>query len=103
MSDREAAVGCITAIPVAILAFVVKAWALVILWGWFITPTWHVDAPTKTVALGLSILWGTLTHDPGAARKDTDDESYWTTYTAILVGPVVSVGLGWLVKYCGGL
>ena len=55
-NEKAEMVGCAVLIPMLIVSVLLKAWAITTLWGWFITPTWNMAPPSRSVAVGLSIL-----------------------------------------------
>jgi hypothetical protein len=97
MEKEEVALGCLAAIPALALSLVLKAWALSILWGWFINPIWHGPTPTKVSFIGISTIWGLVTHDP--TRYAKEEQSVWEMYTSIILAPLCSLGFGWLILW----
>lgn len=77
---------------------VVRAWALMVLWGWFLTHLGLV-AISMGHAVGVSITLRTLVQPH---RVDLDDDTPWEKRLGTAVGHLVAmpiiVGLGWVVK-----
>ncbi len=97
-----AVLGCVGIIPVTILGIILKAWAIVTLWGWFIYPMWHIAVPSNKAAVGLSILFAAI-HAPSTESKaeKNNDSALWTVtkiYGRLVLSPVMSVAMGWLVN-----
>lgn len=81
-------------------AVIIRAWALVTLWGWFIVPVF-VGAPviTMPVAIGISLLVGMFTQhlqDKVADPKKSKTEAFADSLARAIIGPTVTVGFGWI-------
>lgn len=96
-----AAIGCLGIIPALAIGWVLNAWAIVLLWGWFILPTWGVLAPSRPAALGLSMLLGLLHSTPESPRDPTKTtgEIIAKCYGTILLKAPMVVGFAWIVKH----
>jgi hypothetical protein len=82
-------------LPVTIpLSVLLRAWVIVLLWGWFIEPMWHITTPTRGSAVGLSLLVSFLTYDSSTKK---DDRSLWVGYVIIFIGPLLTAFAGWCV------
>ena len=94
-------VGCIGLIPAAIFGYIIRAWAIVTLWGWFVVPYFHLEPPAYPVALGLSMLCHMLCGSSSAAASNVKFESATgavaSAYATILLHPVMSVSIGWMI------
>jgi hypothetical protein len=107
MSSEEtaSAIGCMGLFPAMILSYVLRGWAIVTLWGWFMTPVFHVQPPSGAIAIGLGIVGGMLagTSDIEYSSADTKDKSVgaimWNVYAKLLLRAPTAVGLGWIVKH----
>lgn len=101
-SDGAAGVlGCVAIIPVAVIGYMLRAWAIVTLWTWFVFPMWHVAIPSNKAAVGLAVLIGALSPHEASSESSKDESAYVTFATAcikILIYPVGSVLVGWCVK-----
>ncbi len=89
----------LTAITVMILAHILRAWAVVLLWNWFVLPTFttapHLNYP---VALGLSMLVGYMVNANPSAQvtKEEEEKSFTNKVLTALLTPVVIVFSGWV-------
>jgi hypothetical protein len=99
-------VGCIGLIPAVIIGYVLRGWALVTLWAWFVTPKFHIEPPNAAVAIGIGILAGMLTgtSDLSSSKSDSDEDDSALTkmlsvYGQILCRAPLAVGIGWIVKH----
>ena len=83
----------------------ISAWAITVLWAWFVLPIVPFLPPLGYAqAIGIQLVISAIRPHPISPCEDrrTTQEKI-----AILVGaalaPVFLVGVGWLVKYFGGL
>ena len=75
-----------------------NGWAASTLWGWFIVPTFNAPAISITQAAGVALVVGVFR----AKISSPKDEMKWSTrIVAIIIGPPISVGLGWVIKWLG--
>lgn len=94
-------IGCLGLIPAMALSTVLRAWAIVTLWTWFIYPTWHIAIPSKPAAVGLAILIAAIAPPRGDSEREPGrgtSEIFLDAYGALLLPPLFAVGLGWIVK-----
>lgn len=102
---KVAIFGCVGLFPAMVASIWLRGWALLTLWGWFVTPMWHVAAPSMASALGLSLLIGLLTNDYPDAPKDpskSTGEVLLTAYAKLLLASPLSVGMGWVCRLYEG-
>ena len=88
-------IGCLILLATLPLLYSIRAWAIIVLWGWFIEPAWHIATPSKASACGLSILLGMFTSQ--VSPKET--VSIWVSLTELFLGPVFAVCFGWVVLW----
>lgn len=88
-------VGLIIAVIVGLFLFAIyNAWALTILWGWFIVPL-GVKALSLAHAYGFTLVTGFILSTRGV--KDHKDKEDWiSTVVTLLLLPLVVLGLGWI-------
>ncbi len=108
-SDRDTGVviiGCIGIIPAIILSYVLRGWAIVTLWIWFVTPVFHVQAPNGAIAIGLGVVGGILagTSDiDTSSNKSTENQSalsiMLSAYVKVLLKAPMAVAFGWVVRH----
>jgi hypothetical protein len=94
----------IVALAIGILGAILRAGSAVILWRWFVVPTFGLPELTKALAFGLSVTalqlfpWAAPDHKKNVTRADVLG-SMLTPYLQAGVG----LGIGYLVKLAGGL
>lgn len=98
--------GCIGLIPAYIASYVLNAWAIIKLWGWFIYPNYGLPVPGKATALGIALLVGLMTHQyqvtPETPNKKPLD-SLVDAYAHLLFNPVGTVLAGYIIRqWLGG-
>lgn len=86
----------------AIVSIFLRAWALTVLWGWFIVPTFHIAPITMTVAMGASVIIGLFRVAEYKALEETTDplekrKRYTHVASQWLLVPLMSVAMGWLI------
>lgn len=96
-----AAIGCLGLIPALVIGMVLRAWAMVTLWSWFIAPTWHVGAPKYAACLGISALLGLLheSSGSGSSKHESAGSALATAYSKILLAGPFAVACGWVFKH----
>ena len=80
----------------------VNGWALSMLWGWFVVPTFQMPDLRIVEAIGLAMIVSFLTAtrqtntggkgDQTSLREKIIEYSSW-----MIVYPVMAVGIGWIV------
>src|SRR5262245_30592655 len=88
-----------------IASYLLNGWALTVLWGWFIRPTFHLPALNIAPAIGLSIVIWLLTrrYDANEKRERTTTEKWLEPIVYAIVSPLLSLGIGWIVHlFMGG-
>lgn len=74
MSDtKNDLIVLVASLAIAPVAVAWRAYALSLMWGWFIVSTFHVPAITSAQALGVSMVAATITI--GVARDEDKDDS----------------------------
>lgn len=81
-------------IPLSML----RGWATVKLWGWFVAPVFHVPELTLVPAMGISLLVSFLTTQlhTDTDEKKTDAEKFGRDLIYSIFIPLMGVGFGWL-------
>ena len=78
-----------------------NGWTLSVLWGWFVAPLFGIPNISIAAAIGLVLTIQLL------IRVDYDEDRYKDKTVAelsdvvigkALIGPFVTIGLGWIVK-----
>jgi hypothetical protein len=89
-----------TIITLAVLAalaglLIEYGWAVSTLWGWFIVPLGGREISIP-LAIGIGLTLGALRFSK--TKKEDDNLGWHEKLIAPVVGPLVAVGLGWIVK-----
>lgn len=88
----------------SVFVSLLRAWAVVTLWAWYVTPVFGIAAPGYLQAVGLLLLVATILLDIPKTSTDKKDTAAQTTQLVVpVLAPVFAVCLGWIVKYFGGL
>lgn len=75
------------------------AWALRMLWGWFLVPLFALTVPGYTQAIGIGLI---VTMFQPFRTTDLTDQEKLKLLGYRVVGPLVAVGIGALVHLAGG-
>ena len=78
-----------------VVCCVLEGWALTVLWGWFIVPTFGLPSLRIPYAIGLSLVVGMLTH---RVRKPEDTPETAFFLIVSLINPFVFVAIGAVVR-----
>lgn len=95
MKLSKAEIGLIK-IGVAIVCSIWQAYAISILWGWFITPQWQIPAPRIIIILGILLIKSLVflkTSELRSSTNETNEEWLQDTVNMFLL-PLVSLGVG---------
>lgn len=93
--------GCLGLFPVLVAGIYLKGIAIILLWGWFVTPTYRIDPPRIAVAVGISVLMDLLTKEYPEISKDPIKSANTVmieAYIKILSKAPIAIGMGWVVK-----
>ena len=100
-----AAIGCIGVIPALVIHYVARGCVLQVLWGWFLTPIFHIPVPGIAYCLGIGILIGYLS---GVSTPDTNTQGNKSRsvvqiitelYAKLLMEPFLILGIGWVIHH----
>ena len=87
-------------LAVTALGFVWSGFALSILWGWFMVPTFGLAPLSIPSAIGVSMVMGYITHQ--YQKKNTSDIIVWAgvadAVADTLLRPAMTLLAGWIVK-----
>jgi hypothetical protein len=99
-SGGELTMGCIVILLIIPIGIFMRAWALTMMWGWFVTPfgLMHLG---YAHALGLASCVALFSGVTGLQNKDDDeDKTIWTlvgkTFVGAVIIPLFVVGMGWV-------
>ena len=95
----KVAFGCIGALAIIVVATLLNGWALMVLWGWFIVPTFAAPALNMGQALGLGVIVSFLTHQVQQDSGDSDADPWPALAKAAFVAiakPLLALGFGWV-------
>jgi hypothetical protein len=107
---REASVkaGCLSVLVVlacGVPSMLLGAHVLRELWGWYVTTTWDVAAPSMPAAYGLVLIARFFSSLPREREEDKDRKLLDVTIRGVLAPPIKYLGLwgfGALVHTCWG-
>lgn len=85
-------------IATLILISLWNAWAIAILWAWFIAPVFNAPIIGYWQAAGIALFASTI--KPNTISKDAKNTNALGT---MVFGPPVAVAFGWLIKVLGGM
>jgi hypothetical protein len=94
----------VIAIAISVYGTVLKGWAMVTLWAWFVIPAFGLQALTMPVAIGLGFLlhlFQYIDFNSIEAHQDKDPNLLMKSIKSFMFAtlfPLFSVGGGWLVK-----
>ena len=82
------------------LWYVWSGFALTILWGWFMVPTFGLPQLALAPAIGVAVVVGYLTHPwrPTEDAKDTKTERMVEGFAFMAMKPALALLVGWIVK-----
>jgi hypothetical protein len=97
---------CLAALLVPILlvaSSLLRGWALSVLWGWFVVPFFHLPPLSIVLAIGLGLVVGMFKGNTNTDiyNKETNKTDWTKTLTlcaGIFLSPLLSVGIGYIVK-----
>ena len=83
----------------------INAWAVVVLWAWFVLPIVPFLPPLGYAqAIGIQLVMSAILPHPTSLCEDKRTISEKVgVLIEIALAPVFLVGVGWLVRYFGGL
>jgi len=89
-------------IPVLrVISVVASGYALTVLWGWFVIPTFGAPALSLPAAYGLSMIVSFMTYQETKSVATSDDSSIWMTllkgFFMAIFRPAFALLFGWLV------
>jgi hypothetical protein len=87
----------------AVPAMLLRAWALRILWGWFVVGYFSLPALTYVEAMGLAIVVGMFKSTHVNKTQEGETAHWGAALIDMFSGPLLAVGTGWLVRYFGGV
>lgn len=99
MSDETEKEGCadlLVFLAAAPVGAVLRGWAMVHLWGWFVTPVFSVPAPTLAMCIGLSFTAQVFIVAPRGGKKK---QSLLSQALKAVLLPLVIAGCGWCVHW----
>jgi hypothetical protein len=77
-----------------------SGFALSVMWGWFIVPTFGLPALDLAPAIGLAMVVGYLTHQYDSSKEATGDhlERLLRPLGFLIARPAIALVMGWVVK-----
>lgn len=91
------------AVPIWLVALSVGyGWALSVLWGWFVVPTFNLPQLSVPVAIGLTMTARLLmptSYAQGDTKANSPSDFFGIMLGSLAVIPTM-VGFGWVIKQC---
>ena len=95
----------IVAVSMAVLGLTLSAiwrgYVLMMLWAWFVVPTFNLSDLVLTQAMGLALLVSFLTYQMDADKKPEEDVAFTERVIRTLVNaalaPLLALVIGWCV------
>ena len=85
-------IGLIAVIP---LSSIFNGWVLSVIWGWFVSPLFHLPEPRIPFAIGISVITGLLTR---SSCKKSDDHWSVAIISSFTV-PASYLLMAWIVRF----
>ena len=82
---------------VVALSVLLDGWALSLLWGWFIVPTFNAPELTLAPAIGLALVVRYLTTHFEQPEDDDPVENLIRAIVHAAVKPMMALAIGWIV------
>lgn len=85
------------ALSTIVVAIVLRAWVLTVLWGWFLVPLGIPEVSIPT-AIGIALILGLFTQH--LAKEENKEKNIIADIGIRAIGaPIVSLVLGWIVTF----
>ncbi len=90
----------VTSMSFFALSCLYSGFALSVLWGWFIVPTFNLPALNIASAIGISLIVSYLTHQVDTNKKDErpHHEQFIANVIFALLKPTIALAFGWIIK-----
>lgn len=75
-----------------------KSYVITILWSWFVVPYFNLPPLSIWLVYGLMTLYGIFKSDY-TVKKEQDDTNWKSTFVMLLLGPAMSLGVGYLIHH----
>ena len=93
------ALGCLGYIVVLIFGTALNGWALSVLWGWFIVPTFGASKLEIAPAIGLAMVVSFLTAKFQMQDEGGDAKRRLVTHSVfVIIHPLLALAIGWIVQ-----
>lgn len=96
-----AILGAIAAVPIIIaLSSIFNGYALCVLWGWFMVPTFGLPKISIPAAIGIALVIRYLTREMSASKSDEEGgfkESLLMDILIAILQPSFALFFGWIV------
>lgn len=84
-------------LPVILYAWLIKGFALVKLWSWFVVPVFDLRPLRIPEAIGLAVLWSLATPTTASSNEEKGSEIIWRAMIGSTMKVIVSLVIGWAV------
>lgn len=82
-------------LPIFGTALILDGYCFMILWGWFVVPTFGLPALTIPQAVGLGIIGALVTHQ---FNGSINEGNRWQFVLGAFANPLIFLATGWLIK-----
>ena len=96
-----AVIGAIIGIPALLaLSSIFDGYALKVLWGWFVVPTFGLPQLSIPAAIGIAIVVGYLTKEGNDCKKEEKSarEKFFYACVVAVLKPSFALFFGWIVQ-----
>lgn len=94
--------GGVIAVPLIVFVVTLNAWALMMVWGYLIVPSFEIDPLTFRQALGAGVIVTLLMHAPDISNKVAQDKATklqsYSIAAVTAVHPLIVVGVAGLLN-----
>jgi hypothetical protein len=80
------------AYPLVVPLLMLRAWVLVKLWGWYITPAFDIQPMRVVLVFGILLIAAELLPH----RRRADFNKFLDVVMSAAVSPMLTLGIGWL-------
>jgi len=97
MKKQLSAGGFLILLLTLVASTILDGWALRIMWGWFVVPTFHVPTLPLPIAIGITLIISLLAMRPSAISATDPDGQAVQAFTWAIMKPLFTLGIAWIV------
>lgn len=100
VSYALAALAVLVFIVIAIPLSLWHAFAIQVLWGWYVTPIFHIPTPNLFAVAGLWLIPNSLTANTMRSWENKEGKDKFVAVATVwLLGPPVLIFAGWIYRF----